>query len=51
MDADQSRLDEFDRDEFADATKKLWRPKGYTKEDFDRDWVQFQAEKRERAMQ
>lgn len=45
-----ARLDEFDRDEFRDATRPLW-PEGYTDEDFERSWEEFQAEKARRKMQ
>jgi hypothetical protein len=44
------RLDEFDKDEFREATRPLW-PKGYTEEDFDRAWGEFQEMKRRMKMQ
>lgn len=47
---EQARLDELDRDEFRDATRSLW-PKGYTNEDFERAWAEFQEAKRRRSMQ
>jgi hypothetical protein len=47
---DGSRLDEFDKDEFRYATRRLW-PKGYTDEDFDRAWAEFTAMKRNKRVQ
>ncbi len=44
------RLDELDKDEFRSATRKLW-PGGYTEDDFERGWAEFQETKRRKAMQ
>lgn len=50
MSDEPARLDEFDKDEFRDATRPLW-PKGYTDADFDTAWEGFQEMKRRRSMQ
>jgi hypothetical protein len=48
--ASAAKLNELDKDEFRDTTRRLW-PVGYTAEDFDRAWAEFQEMKRKRAMQ
>ncbi len=42
-------LNEFDRDEWWDVARKL-KP-GLTREQYDKDWDDFQARKAARAMQ
>jgi hypothetical protein len=45
----QARLDEFDKTEWRDVTRKL-RP-DWTEEQFEQEWAAFQAAKRRRMMQ